>query len=245
MRLYLVEVNCLLFEQQRLVLCLAVVSMHCQHRFTTFPFNSPCISNCIQSNTYYLHASRSGATYSFSNYFIRINVKEIFIQQHFFYVFFNGKKNASEFFCIKMEMHFFILFFQICSKADGYLFIITITTYTIVTTIARPAVFITPIHYANKNFFHLCQKWVIFDYFLMGFLEYLVVLQLILMWFMIISKILLSYHYVFGYHLYQNIEVLYISTLYNSYKNINKTTILGQKFCKSIWRTGLCITTAV
>ena len=122
-----------------------------------------------------------------------------------------------------MEMHFLFYFFQICLMFDGYLFIIIITTYTIGTPIARPAIFITSIHYTKKNIFQLWQKWVIFGVFLMYFFEYLIVLQLILMWFMVVGKILLLYEYVWVYHLYHNIEIFYIFPLYKSYKNINKT----------------------
>ena len=124
---------------------------------------------------------------------------------------------------------FFISLFQICCKFDGYLFIIVITTHTLGTAIARPAVFVTTIDYINKNFFQLYQKWVIFGVFLMYFFEYLMVLQLILMWFMVIGKILLVYEYVWVYPLYRNIEVFYIFPLYNSYKNMNKTYDIGLK----------------
>ena len=110
-----------------------------------------------QSNTYYSHASHSGATYSLSNYFIKINLQEIFVQKHFFYVFFNGKNNGSEFLCIKTKTHFLFYFFQLYLMVDEHLFIITITTYTIVTTIKRPHIFIASIHYVNKIFF-ICIK---------------------------------------------------------------------------------------
>ena len=63
------------------------------------------------------------------------------------------------------ESSLFILFFEICLKVDGYLFIIIITTYTIVTTIERRAVFIMSVDNVNKNIFHLCQKWLIFWFF--------------------------------------------------------------------------------
>ena len=136
--------NSFLFKQEHHVLCLAMIVTHCQCRFTTFPFYSTIISNPIQSNTYYLHAPHSGATYSLSNYFNNINVKEISTQNIF-------------------------------SMVDGYLFVIVIITYTIVTTIGRPAVFMASTHYSNKNFFHLRQKWVIFRFFLMCIFEYLMV----------------------------------------------------------------------
>ena len=105
----------------------------------------------------------------------------------------------------------------------------TITTYTIGTAVARPAIFITTIDCINKNIFELWQKWTIFGFFLTSFFEYLVVLQLILMWFMVISKILLLYEYVWTYQLYHNIELFYIFPLYNTYKNINKTYNIGAK----------------
>ena len=73
-----------------------------------------------------------------------------------------------------MEIHFLFYFFQICLRFDGYLFIIIITTYTIGTAIARSAIFVTTIDSINKNIFELCQKWVIFDVFLIYFFEYLV-----------------------------------------------------------------------
>ena len=224
--------NSFLFKQEHLVLCLAMVVTHCQCRFTTFPFYSTIISNPIQSNTYYLHAPHSGATYSLSNYFNNINVKEISTQKYFFYIFFNGKKNPSGLFCIKMKVLFLFCFFQICLKVDGYLFVIVIITYTIVTTIGRPAVFMASTYYSNKNFFHLRQKWVIFRFFLMCIFEYLIVLLVFLIWFMDIYKFLLFYCYTCIYELYQNIEALYIFRLYNSYKNISKIYNIGSKFCK-------------
>ena len=115
MRWYLVEVNCLLFKQQRLVLCLVVISTNSQCRFLTFPFISPFISNVIQSITYYSLASHIGLTYSLSNYFIRINMQEIFVQQHFFYVFFNV-------FGSKYKYIFYFIFFKyVSSLMDIYL----------------------------------------------------------------------------------------------------------------------------
>ena len=112
--------SCLLFGQHHLVLCLAMVSTprpsNC--RFQHFP-------NAIDSITYYSHAPHIGVTYSLSNYFIKINIQEIFVR-HFSDVFFSWKQKTNI---------FFILFFSNIYKFGGYLFIIIITTYTLGTAI--------------------------------------------------------------------------------------------------------------
>ena len=197
-----------------------VVLIDSQDRFLTFQCKSPIICNPIPTDTSYSHASHTDVPYTLSNFFKSSNMKEKKRDEYFFYVFFNGKKNGSEFFWTEMQIHFLFYFFQICLRFDGYLFIITIITYGITTAIARPPIIIVLIDSSKKIFFRLCQKMTIWMHFLSHHIEYLIVLLLIFILFMDMYKFFLYYHCIYNYELYENMKLLYIAVMYNSYKKI-------------------------
>ena len=134
-------------------------------------------------------------------------MEEIFVQKKFFLCIFQWEKKWQWVFVHQSGKYtFYFIFFKYVH--GWWIFIITMTTYTIVTTIARPPIFIASIHYEIKFFF--------VDY----ILEYLIALLLILVLFRDIYKLFLYYYYMHNHELYQDSKLLYIDMMHNSYKKM-------------------------
>ena len=103
---------------------------------------------------------------SSSNFFEKRMMKEKDRQICFWYVFYNGEKNASEIFSIEKQRNILFHYFQIYSKFNGYLSNITLLMFSITTTKYKRLIIIAFILFNKKNDFVKLRKMEILDHFL-------------------------------------------------------------------------------
>ena len=217
-------------------LCLVLAAVHHQHLQCFDPyFVSPIHAYPIKQTTARTHMSHLINTRAKEKNSIESIATKIKNETCFSIFLWNDQwtfdNNGS--FNVKNKIYFLFYVFVILSNYYGYLFIITITTYNIGTTISQDDKCAALIVSLIKNKFDICGKswiWLNFWY-LLTHIQHMLLIFLIR--FVVTYKFSLHYHYLKNYQLHHDWILFDFNNRYYSYKNIVKYAIVRKNESKN------------